>query len=131
MGKKEYNSNLKIPIQNKFQNIYEYDILFNNVLDYLDDIDKESSFSDDINNLIIPRESLSEDMIKVVNTNFMEEKGILAEGKDFWNNTENYSEKKNKKKKGHHNRNISSANQNNEHDCSKNVCKCNCICLIF
>ena len=135
-GKKDYNSNLKIPLKIESQNIYEIDNLFNKILDYIDDYDRESSFSDNINNLIIPRKTLDEDLIKVVNVSFIEE-GILNENdenkeldnndKDNVNN-DNKEIKKNKKNKLNreptHNTDLS-----NENICNKNLC--NGVCNIF
>jgi hypothetical protein len=66
------------PLKNISQNIYTLDILFNKVLDYIDDYDKESSFSDNINNLIIPRKNIDEDLIQTTKVCFVEE-GILTD----------------------------------------------------
>ena len=43
--KKDLNNNINIPVKNRSQNIYSFDMLFYKVLDYIDDYDKESSFS--------------------------------------------------------------------------------------
>ena len=77
-GKKDYNCNISIPLRNESQNIYTLDNLFNKVLDYIDDCDKESSFSDNINNLIIPRKNIDDDLIQSAKVYFVEE-GILTE----------------------------------------------------
>ena len=66
------------PKKNISQNIYTIDILFSKVLDYIDDYDKESSFSDNINNLIIPRKNIDEDLIQTTKVCFIEE-GILTD----------------------------------------------------
>ena len=120
---KQLNCKLYIPRRNKYHNIYEMDMLFNKVLDYIDDFDKDSSFSDDINNLIIPRKHLSEDLIKVVNVSFID--GILPTENDE-------NEKDNKKKiKVHHKRQLSKTSYNNEKTevCNRQIC--NGICNIF
>ena len=120
---KQLNCKLKIPIRHKYHNIYEMDMLFNKVLDYIDDFEKDSSFSDDINNLIIPRKHLSEDLIKVVNVSFID--GILPTESDE-------NEKDNKKKiKAHHKKQLSKPSYNNEKTevCNRQIC--NGICNIF
>lgn len=122
-GIKQLNCKLKIPRRNKYHNIYEMDMLFNKVLDYIDDFDKESSFSDDINNLIIPRKHLSEDLIKVVNVSFID--GILPTESD-----DNGNDNK-KKMKSHHKRQLSNASYNNEKTEACNRQICNGICNIF
>ena len=127
IGKKEYNSDIKVPKKNKCQNIYEFDILFNNVLDYIDDYDKESSFSDNINNLIIPRKSIDEDLIKVVNVSFIEE-GILTNDDELENDGLN-NENKKKRKKIKHSREPSNSSLKDEGHCNKNLCKG--LCFIF
>lgn len=122
-GIKQLNCKLKIPRRIKYHNIYEMDMLFNKVLDYIDDFDKDSSFSDDINNLIIPRKHLNEDLIKVVNVSFID--GILPTESDE-------NEKDNKKKiKAHHKRQLSDASYNNEKTEACNRQICNGICNIF
>ena len=78
--KKDLNNYINVPVKNRSQNIYTFDMLFNKVLNYLDDYDKESSFSDNINNLIIPRKSINDDLIQTANVCFVEE-GILTDGK--------------------------------------------------
>mgnify|MGYP006873137825 CR=1 FL=1 len=120
---KQFNCNLKIPRKKKYHNIYELDMLFNKVIDYIDDCDKDSSFSDDINNLIIPRKHLSEDLIKVVNVSFID--GILPT-----ESVENENSIK-KKVKSHHSRQLSNSSYNNEKSgaCNKQIC--NGICHIF
>ena len=65
-GKQEFNCYIKTPLSNESQNIYTIDNLFNKVLDYIDDYEKESSFSDDINNLIIPSKNIDEDLIQTL-----------------------------------------------------------------
>jgi hypothetical protein len=77
-GKKDFNCIMNRPLKNISQNIYTLDILFNKVLDYIDDYDKESSFSDNINNLIIPRKNIDEDLIQTTKVCFVEE-GILTD----------------------------------------------------
>jgi len=79
--KKGLNNFINIPVKNRSQNIYSFDMLFNKVLDYIDDYDKESSFSDNINNIIIPRKSINDDLIQTANVCFVEE-GILTDGKE-------------------------------------------------
>jgi len=122
-GIKQLNCKLKIPRRIQYHNIYEMDMLFNKVLDYIDDFDKESSFSDDINNLIIPRKHLNEDLIKVVNVSFID--GILPTESD---ENENGNKKKNKV---NHKRQLSNASYNNEkaEACNRQIC--NGICIIF
>ena len=107
-GKKEFNCYIKTPLANESQNIYTIDNLFNKVLDYIDDYEKESSFSDDINNLIIPRKNIDEDLIQTAKVYFVEE-GILTDI-----NTD-----KNKniiKKEGNKNNNI------NQQICNNQMC---------
>ena len=77
-GKKKFNCIMNKPNKNISQNIYTIDILFSKVLDYIDDYDKESSFSDNINNLIIPRKNIDEDLIRTAKVCFLEE-GILTD----------------------------------------------------
>ena len=77
-GKKKFNCIMNKPNKNISQNIYTIDILFSKVLDYIDDYDKESSFSDNINNLIIPRKNIDEDLIQTAKVCFLEE-GILTD----------------------------------------------------
>ena len=122
-GIKQLNCKLKIPRRIQYHNIYEMDMLFNKVLDYIDDFDKESSFSDDINNLIIPRKHLNEDLIKVVNVSFID--GILPTESDENENGNN------KKNKVNHKRQLSNASYNNEkaEACNRQIC--NGICFIF
>jgi hypothetical protein len=112
-GKKDFNCIMSKPLKNISQNIYTLDILFNKVLDYIDDYDKESSFSDNINNLIIPRKSIDENLIQTAKVCFAEE-GILTDG-DLNKNT--------KKKKEIKQRN------NNQEVCGDAVCKE--VCCIF
>ena len=115
-GKKDYNCNIDIPLKNESQNIYTFDNLFNKVLDYIDDYDKESSFSDNINNLIIPRKNIDDDLIQTTKVYFVEE-GVL---------TDINSNKKIIKKK--------EINNNNENNYNPNICNnefCNGICKIF
>ncbi len=126
-GKKEYNSDIKVPKKSKCQNIYEFDILFNNVLDYIDDYDKESSFSDNINHFIIPRKNIDEDLIKVVNVSFIEE-GIVTNDDELENDELN-NENKKKRKKIKHSREPSNVCLNDEGNCNKNLCKG--MCFIF
>ena len=78
--KKNLNNFINVPVKNRSQNIYTFDMLFNKVLNHIDDYDKESSFSDNINNLIIPRKSINDDLIQTANVCFVEE-GILTDGK--------------------------------------------------
>ena len=116
-GKRDYNCNINIPLKNESQNIYTLDNLFNKVLDYIDDYDKESSFSDNINNLIIPRKNIDDDLIQTAKVCFVEE-GVL---------TDINSNKKIIKKKE-----INNDNENNNQ--SQNICNnefCNGICKIF
>ena len=87
-GKKNFKCSLDIPERSLSQNIYTIDILFNKVLDFIDDYDKESSFSDNINNLIIPRKSIDEDLIQTANVCFVEE-GILTNAERIGGNSEN------------------------------------------
>ena len=109
-GKKDYNCNIGIPLKNESQNIYTLDNLFNKVLDYIDDCDKESSFSDNINNLIIPRKNIDDDLIQTEKVYFVEE-GIL---------TEFDSSKFNNNKKKDNNGNNQNLNQKN---CNIEFCK--------
>ena len=122
-GIKQFNSSLKIPPKNKIHNIYEIDNFFNKILDHIDNYDNESSFSDKINNndLAVPRKTIDEDLIKVVNVSFMEE-GILTEG----DNNENVNKNDTKIKHGRQSSNIS---VNNGDICSKRIC--NGICYII
>ena len=113
-GKKEFNSYIKVPLTNQSQNIYIIDNLFNKVLDYIDDCEKESSFSDDINNLIIPRKNIDEDLIQTAKVYFVEE-GILTDINSDKNNIVN-------KKEGNNN-NI------NQQICNNQMCSE--ICCIF
>lgn len=115
-GKKDYNCNIKIPLKNESQNIYTIDNLFNKVLDYIDDYDKESSFGDNINNLIIPRKNIDDDLIQTAKVCFVEE-GVL---------TDINSNKKIIKNKEINNDND---NNNNQNICNKEFC--NGICKIF
>ena len=117
-GKKNYDLNLKVPLKNDSQNIYELDNIFNKVLNYIDDYDRESDFSDNINNLIIPRETIDEDLIKVVNVSFIEE-GILPneKEKELSNNSKNLRTSS-----------ITGRN-NNAMACNNNMC--NGLCSIF
>lgn len=112
-GKKEYNCNINIPLKNESQTIYTLDNLFNKVLDFIDDYDKESSFSDNINNLIIPRKNIDEDLIQTAKVYFVEE-GIL---------TDMDSSKIKKKKKEN--------NQNNLNQKACNIEFCQEMCKIF
>ena len=114
-GKKDFNCNINIPLKNRIQNIDNIDNLFNKVLDYIDDYDKESSFSDNINNLIIPRKNIDDDLIQTAKVCFVEE-GVL---------TDINSNKKVIKKKE-----INNDNDNN----NQNICNnefCNGICNVF
>ena len=117
-GKKNYDLNLKVPLKNDSQNIYELDNIFNKVLNYIDDYDRESDFSDNINNLIIPRETIDEDLIKVVNVSFIEE-GILPNEKE--------------KELNNNNKNLRTSSitgrNNNIIACNNNMC--NGLCSIF
>ena len=70
---------LKIPIKNKEQNIYKFDILFNNVLNSIDDYEKESSFSDDIIKMTIPKKKIDEELIKNNLNLYEKEEGILTD----------------------------------------------------
>lgn len=110
--KKDLNNYINIPVKNRSQNIYSFDMLFNKVLDYIDDYDKESSFSDNINNIIIPRKNIDDDLIQTANVCFVEE-GILTDGR-----TSAESRKRN-------NSNIHS----NQEICNKELC--NGMCNIF
>ena len=110
--KKDLNNYINIPAKNRSQNIYSFDMLFNKVLDYIDDYDKESSFSDNINNIIIPRKNIDDDLIQTANVCFVEE-GILTDGR-----TSAESRKRN-------NSNI----HTNQDICNKDLC--NGICNIF
>jgi len=110
--KKDLNNIINVPVKNRSQNIYSFDMLFNKVLDYLDDYDKESSFSDNINNIIIPRKNIDDDLIQTANVCFVEE-GILTDGI-----TSAESKKKN-------NSNI----HTNQDICNKDLC--NGMCNIF
>ena len=110
--KKDLNNYINIPVKNRSQNIYSFDMLFNKVLDYIDDYDKESSFSDNINNIIIPRKNINDDLIQTANVCFVEE-GILTDGR-----TSAESRKRN-------NSNI----HTNQDICNKDLC--NGMCNIF
>ena len=110
--KKDLNNYINIPVKNRSQNIYTFDMLFNKVLNYLDDYDKESSFSDNINNIIIPRKNIDDDLIQTANVCFVEE-GILTDGR-----TSAESRKRN-------NSNI----HTNQDICNKDLC--NGMCNIF
>ena len=110
--KKDLNNYINIPVKNRSQNIYSFDMLFNKVLDYIDDYDKESSFSDNINNIIIPRKNIDDDLIQTANVCFVEE-GILTDGR-----TSAESRKRN-------NSNI----HTNQDICNKDLC--NGMCNIF
>jgi hypothetical protein len=110
--KKDLNNYINIPVKNRSQNIYSFDMLFNKVLDYIDDYDKESSFSDNINNIIIPRKNINDDLIQTANVCFVEE-GILTDGR-----TSPESRKRN-------NSNI----HTNQDICNKDLC--NGMCNIF
>ena len=110
--KKDLNNYINIPVKNRNQNIYSFDMLFNKVLDYIDDYDKESSFSDNINNIIIPRKNIDDDLIQTANVCFVEE-GILTDGR-----TSAESRKRN-------NSNI----HTNQDICNKDLC--NGMCNIF
>ena len=99
-------------VKNRSQNIYSFDMLFNKVLDYIDDYDKESSFSDNINNIIIPRKNIDDDLIQTANVCFVEE-GILTDGR-----TSAESRKRN-------NSNV----HTNQDICNKDLC--NGMCNIF
>ena len=110
--KKDLNNYINIPAKNRSQNIYSFDMLFNKVLDYIDDYDKESSFSDNINNIIIPRKNIDDDLIQTANVCFVEE-GILTDGR-----TSAESRKRN-------NSNI----HTNQDICNKDLC--NGMCNIF
>ena len=126
-GIKKYNSDIEVVKKNRSQKIYNLDNYFNKVLDYIDDYDRESSFSDKINNLTIPRKTISEDLIKVVNVSFIEESILTDEdinGKNQKNNIEDEN-----KKNIRHRRNPSNVSINNDNMCDKNIC--NGICYIF
>ena len=110
--KKDLNNYINIPVKNRSQNIYSFDMLFNKVLDYIDDYDKESSFSDNINNIIIPRKNIDDDLIQTASVCFVEE-GILTDGR-----TSAESRKRN-------NSNI----HTNQDICNKDLC--NGMCNIF
>ena len=110
--KKGLNNIINVPVKNRIQNIYSFDMLFNKVLDYLDDYDKESSFSDNINNIIIPRKNIDDDLIQTANVCFVEE-GILTDGI-----TSAESKKKN-----------NSSIHTNQDICNKDLC--NGMCNIF
>ena len=114
-GKKNFNCFMDIPLKNMSQNIYTMDMLFNKVLDYIDDYDKESSFSDNINNLIIPRKKIDDDLIQTAKVCFIEE-GILTDSNT--NNNTNTNTKKGEI--------IHSSNQN---ICGNSTC--NEVCYIF
>ena len=73
-----FTIDLKIPTKNKEQNIYKFDILFNNILNYIDDIEKESSFSGDIIKMKIPKKKIDEKLIKN-DLNLFEVEGILMD----------------------------------------------------
>ena len=73
-----FTIDLKIPTKNKEQNIYKFDILFNNILNYIDDIEKESSFSGDIIKMKIPKKKIDEKLIKN-DLNLFEVEGILTD----------------------------------------------------
>ena len=110
--KKDLINYINIPAKNRSQNIYSFDMLFNKVLDYIDDYDKESSFSDNINNIIIPRKNIDDDLIQTANVCFVEE-GILTDGR-----TSAESRKRN-------NSNV----HTNQDICNKDLC--NGMCNIF
>jgi len=128
-GKKRLDLDLPLPKNNKSHNIYELDMIFNRVLDCIDDYELESSFSDNINNLIIPRKSIEEDLIKVVNVSFIED-SILTDGNGN-NNEKDDKDKENKKAiKKNHRRTPSNISQNSESgSCNKKLC--NGMCNIF
>ena len=58
-GIKLFKNELKIPNKNKEQSIYKYDILFTNVLNCIDDYEKDSSFSDDMINITTPKKTIN------------------------------------------------------------------------
>lgn len=128
-GIKKHNLNLEIPLQNESHNIYELDNYFNKIIDFMDDYEEDSSFSDKINGLTIPRKTIDENIIKVVNISFIEE-GILGDNFDN-NDEENNKNEKEKKysKKGRHSKNPSNITIDNDNICNKNLC--NGICNIF
>ena len=121
-GIKKFNAALKIPPRHKIQNIYEIDNCFNKILDHIDNFENESSFNDKMNDLAVPRKTIDEDLIKVVNVSFMEE-GILTE-----DNNNNENEYKNERKVRHA-RQSSNISVNNGDICSKKLCNgmCNVI----
>ena len=128
-GKKRLDLDLPLPKNNKSHNIYELDMIFNRVLDCIDDYELESSFSDNINNLIIPRKSIEEDLIKVVNVSFIED-SILTDGNGD-NNEKDDIDKENKRAiKKNHRRTPSNISQNSEGgSCNQKLC--NGMCNIF
>ena len=62
-GIKLFKNELKIPNKNKEQSIYKYDILFTNVLNCIDDYEKDSSFSDDMINITTPKKTINVEII--------------------------------------------------------------------
>lgn len=128
-GIKKYNLNLKVPLQSESQNIYELDNYFNKIVDFIDDYEQDSSFSDKINGLSIPRKTLDENLIKVVNVSFIEE-GIFANDFDNDNEINNQNEDYKKySRKSKHSKNPSNVTLNNENICNKNLC--NGMCNIY
>ena len=75
---KQFNTNIEIPVKNQDYCIYKYDILFTNILNRIDDLENESSFSDDIINIAFPKKNIDTEIIKN-NSPFIGEEGILTD----------------------------------------------------
>ena len=110
-GIKLFKNELKIPNKNKEQSIYKYDILFTNVLNCIDDYEKDSSFSDDMINIATSKKTIDVKILKN-DLNLLEDEGIITD------------------------ENIKTNNNNKNHklidqDKYKNRNICNNICILF
>ena len=88
---KQFNVNLEIPIKNQEYNIYKYDILFTNIMNRIDDLENESSFSDDIFNIAFPKKNIDTEINKN-NSALISDEGILT---DFDSKEKNNNKLKN------------------------------------
>ena len=96
-GIKLFKNELKIPNKNKEQSIYKYDILFTNVLNCIDDYEKDSSFSDDMINIATPKKTIDVEILKN-DLNLLEDEGIITDENIKTNNNNKISNNKNNEK---------------------------------
>ena len=92
---KQFKIDFEKPSKSQEQDIYKYDIMFTNVLNYIDDEDNDSSFSGDIYNISTPKKNIDENCIIAKDVPFLEvEEGILTD-RDI-NNINNNNDKNKK-----------------------------------